>query len=81
MTPSPSIPGSAPGMYKYSCVYCIDFVGIGTGICVTGRIESGHVQVGETLVLLPANENINVKGKLYIFSEYQTYNFYSNNCI
>lgn len=35
--------------------------GFGTGTCLTGRIESGHVQVGESVLLLPANEITNIK--------------------
>ena len=35
--------------------------GLGTGTCLTGRIESGHVQVGESVLLLPANEITNIK--------------------
>ena len=56
-------------------MYCIDFVGVGTGICISGRIESGHVQVGETLVLLPANEIISVKGTVIFFLDIKPMNF------
>lgn len=42
--------------------YPFHTVGVGTGICITGKIESGHVQVGESVLLLPANEIISVKG-------------------
>ena len=35
--------------------------GVGTGTCVSGRIESGHAQVGEGVLLLPANELATIK--------------------
>lgn len=40
--------------------------GVGTGTCVAGKIETGHVQVGEGVLLLPANEIANIKGMCYL---------------
>ena len=37
------------------------YIGFGTGTCVSGRLESGHVQVGEAVLLLPANELATIK--------------------
>ena len=37
------------------------YIGVGTGTCVSGRLESGHVQVGEAVLLLPANELATIK--------------------
>ena len=44
-------------MYGQLC-----FVGQGSGLTVAGRIESGHIQVGEGVLVLPANETANIKG-------------------
>ena len=35
----------------------------GSGFNVAGRIESGHLQVGESVLVLPANEIASVRGK------------------
>lgn len=41
-----------------------------------GKIESGHVQVGESVLLLPANEITNIKCtySLQLMGELQNYN-------
>ena len=41
------------------CIYCI---GQGTGFNVSARIESGFLQQGDNVLVLPANENASVKG-------------------
>ncbi len=37
-------------------------VGQGSGFNVSGRLESGHVQVGQSVLIQPANEVATVKG-------------------
>jgi elongation factor 1 alpha-like protein len=34
----------------------------GSGFNVAGRIDSGHIQVGESIAILPAGETATVKG-------------------
>ena len=34
----------------------------GSGFNISGRIESGHVQLGESIMVLPAGEVATVKG-------------------
>ena len=36
-------------------------LGQGAGLSVSGRVDSGHVQVGETVFVLPAQETVSVK--------------------
>ncbi len=38
------------------------FTGQGSGFNVSGRLESGHVQVGQSVLIQPANEVATVKG-------------------
>ena len=38
-------------------------IGQGAGISVAGRIESGYVQSGETVLVVPANELVSVRSK------------------
>lgn len=38
----------------------------GSGFNVAGRIDSGHVQVGETVTVLPVGETATVKSKLLV---------------
>ena len=38
-------------------------IGQGSGVNVAGRIESGYVQSGETVLVLPANELASVRGE------------------
>ena len=35
----------------------------GSGFNVAGRIESGHIQLGESVLVLPANETASIKGE------------------
>lgn len=37
-------------------------VGQGSGFNISGRLESGHVQVGESVLVQPANEIAQIKG-------------------
>lgn len=39
------------------------FVGIGTGINITGKLEAGKLQTGDKVVVMPAGEQGLVKGK------------------
>lgn len=43
---------------------CISDVykGMGSGFCVAGRIEAGHVQNADRLMVMPASEPVSVKG-------------------
>ena len=43
-------------------------LGQGAGISIAGRIESGHVQTGESVLLLPANELVSVRGKEWVIT-------------
>lgn len=43
----------------YICIYCI---GQGAGFSVSARIESGFLQQGDNILVLPANETASVKG-------------------
>lgn len=36
----------------------------GSGFCVTGKVEAGHVQTGDRILALPPNETCTVKGTL-----------------
>ncbi len=37
------------------------YIGLGSGFNVSGRIDSGHVQVGESVLILPAQEIATIK--------------------
>ncbi len=39
----------------------------GNVVTISGRIESGTIQVGETVKLMPLNQNTQVKGKTFSF--------------
>ena len=41
---------------------CICCIGQGAGFSVSARIESGFLQQGDNILVLPANENASVKG-------------------
>lgn len=43
------------------------FKGTGSGFCIAGRIETGMLQAGDRVLVLPQNEVAQVKGKLYLF--------------
>ena len=43
----------------YICIHCI---GQGAGFSVSARIESGFLQQGDNVLVLPANEYASVKG-------------------
>ena len=47
------------------CTFCSDFVfaAPGSGFNIAGRIDSGHVQVGEAVAVLPVGETATVKSK------------------
>ena len=36
----------------------------GSGLSVAGRIESGHMQVGDSVLVQPANELATIRGEL-----------------
>ncbi len=36
-------------------------LGQGSGFNVSGRVDSGHVQVGEHVLILPAQETVSIK--------------------
>lgn len=44
------------------CAYLHIFIGQGAGLSVAGRVDSGHVQVGENILVLPAQEAATIKG-------------------
>ena len=44
------------------------FIAQGAGFSVAGRIESGHLQQGDSVLVLPANEVANIKGKYFRLS-------------
>lgn len=48
----------------FRCCVADIFKGQGSGFSVAGKIESGHVQVGETVLVQPANEYASVKAVL-----------------
>lgn len=48
---------------KRSCVY-LTVAGQGSGFNVAGRVESGHVQIGENVIILPAQEMASIKCNL-----------------
>ena len=50
--------------YLQNCI-CTNLIllGQGAGISVAGRIESGYVQSGETVLVVPANELVSVRSK------------------
>jgi elongation factor 1 alpha-like protein len=39
------------------------FKGTGSGFCVSGRVETGVVQVGDKVLVQPQNEGAVIKGK------------------
>lgn len=41
------------------------FKGTGSGFCVSGRVETGMVQVGDKVLVQPQNEGAIIKGKYY----------------
>lgn len=40
------------------------YKGQGSSMCVSGRLDTGYVQSGDRLLLLPQGDVLNVKGKL-----------------
>ena len=54
----------------YLCIYCI---GQGAGFAVSGRIESGFLQQGDNVLVLPSNEYALVKGvyRWFMFVHYK----------
>jgi translation elongation factor EF-1alpha len=42
------------------------FKGTGSGFCVSGRVETGLVQVGDKVLVQPQNEGAVIKGKYCI---------------
>ena len=50
---------------SFFIVYCINsgLSGQGSGVNIAGRIESGYVQCGESILVLPANELASVRSK------------------
>lgn len=38
------------------------FKGVVAGVCVSGRVEAGAVQIGQKLLILPSFEQATVKG-------------------
>lgn len=41
------------------------FKGTGSGFCVSGRVETGMVQVGDRVLVQPQSEGAIIKGKYY----------------
>ena len=44
---------------------CILIAVPGSGFNIAGRIDSGHVQIGESVVILPVGETATVKSELF----------------
>ncbi len=42
-------------------------IGQGSGFNVSGRLESGHVQVGQSVLIQPANEVATIKGAFPLY--------------
>jgi elongation factor 1 alpha-like protein len=42
------------------------FKGTGSGFCVSGRVETGMVQIGDKVLVQPQNEGAVIKGKYCI---------------
>lgn len=55
-----------PLWYGFYCLLFTWFVGQGSGFNIAGRLESGHVQVGESILVQPANQIANIKGIVYL---------------
>ena len=54
-------------------ILCLYYTGQGSGFSVSGRIESGYLQQGDNVLVLPANEHASVKGMTYnMLSSYVT---------
>lgn len=45
------------------------FVGMGTGITLTGKLEAGKLQSGDKVVVMPAAEQGLVKGELILHNK------------
>ena len=52
----------------YTYILCTYFTGQGTGFSVSGRIESGVLQPGDNVLVLPANEYASVKCTKLMYS-------------
>lgn len=44
--------------------------GHGTGVCIAGKVDSGYVQVGENVYILPAQEVVSIKCECHTFITY-----------
>jgi translation elongation factor EF-1alpha len=42
------------------------FKGTGSGFCVSGRVETGVVQVADKVIVQPQNEVAVIKGKYFV---------------
>ena len=49
----------------YTVLCCILIAVPGSGFNIAGRIDSGHVQIGESVVILPVGETATVKSELF----------------
>ena len=49
-------------------IFYSEYVASGSGFNVAGRIDSGHIQVGETVSILPVGETATVKSKQCLHS-------------
>ena len=45
------------------------YTGQGSGFSVSGRVESGVLQQGDIVLVLPANEHASVKSKYYVYTD------------
>lgn len=43
--------------------FVFTILGQGSGFSVSGRVDSGHVQVGDIVLILPAQETVSIKCK------------------
>ncbi len=50
--------------------YVIYFSGQGGAFVVAGKVESGHVQNGDKVLLMPAGEQGSIKGNITLISEF-----------
>lgn len=52
-----------PAGFRFPIIVCFSvYVGIGAGISICGKIESGSIVLGDKIVAMPAGEGGIVKG-------------------
>ena len=51
---------------------CAPAVGHGAGVSITGKVNSGYVQVGESVYVLPAQEMASIKCKCVLLYSYES---------